>query len=66
MLELDGYVEMVALRGPSLGDVAQLQARCGAPIAKQAVTRGEIWSYGPRWAAWVQAGHLHEIWVARP
>lgn len=66
VLDLDGSVKMVALRGPTLGDTAQLLARCGHPVAKQTVAGGELWSYGPRWAAWVQAGNLREIWVARP
>lgn len=63
MLDLDDYVRMVALRGPTLGDTAQLLARCGPPVAKQAVAGGEIWSYGSGLAAWVQGSELREIWV---
>lgn len=63
VLDLDGYARMVALRGPTLGDAAQLLARCGPPVAKQVVAGGELWSYGPGWAAWVQGGELREIWV---
>ena len=63
VLDLDENARMVALRGPTLGDPAQLLARCGPPVAKQAVAGGELWSYGPGWAAWVQGGELREIWV---
>lgn len=63
VLDLDGYARMVALRGPTLGDATQLLARCGPPVVKQAVAGGELWSYGPGLAAWVQGGDLREIWV---
>lgn len=63
VLGLDDYARMVVLRGPALGDTAQLLARCGPPVAKQAVAGGELWSYGAGLAAWVQGGDLREIWV---
>ena len=65
MLELDGYVELVALRGEGLGTKDTLRTCCGQPTLQQPVAGGTLWSYGNQWAALVREGQVAEVWVKR-
>lgn len=64
-LDLDGYVEMVTLRGSDLGAAADLPSRCETPLARKPVTSGELWTCNNRWAALVQDQQVRETWVVR-
>jgi hypothetical protein len=64
-LDLDGYVEMVTLRGPDLGATVDLASGCSAPLAKKTVTSGELWTCDNRWAVLVQNQQVREVWVVR-
>lgn len=65
VLDLDGYVEMITLRGSTLGAAADLPSRCGAPLARKTVTSGELWTCDNRWAVLMQDGQAREAWVVR-
>ena len=64
MLELDGYVELVVLRGEGLGTEDTLRTCCGQPTLQQLVVGGTLWSYGNQWAALVRDGQVAEVWVS--
>jgi tetratricopeptide (TPR) repeat protein len=65
VLELDGYVELVALRGEELGTEDTLRSCCGQPTRQQPVVGGMLWSYGNQWATLVREGQVAEVWVKR-
>jgi tetratricopeptide (TPR) repeat protein len=62
VLDLDGYVEIVALYGSRLGTAESLVERFGNAIATQQVQGGELWNYG-HWMAVVTDERIKEVWL---
>ncbi|MBF0399454.1 MAG: tetratricopeptide repeat protein [Magnetococcales bacterium] len=65
VLDLDGYVAMVVLRGQDLGTSKALKRKLGRPTDIQQVTDGMVWSYGTDRAVLVRNGQVREVWVAQ-
>lgn len=65
VLDLDGYVEMITLRGSDLGAAADLPTRCGTQLVQKTVTSGELLTCDNRWAVLIQDGQVREAWVVR-
>ncbi|MEO5334720.1 MAG: tetratricopeptide repeat protein, partial [Magnetococcus sp. YQC-5] len=63
VLDQDGYVTMVVLRGGVLGSTKVVKKKVGNPIHVRPLADGEVWSYGPRWSLLVRDGLVREAWV---
>ncbi|MBF0339334.1 MAG: M48 family metalloprotease [Magnetococcales bacterium] len=63
VLDRDGYVAMVVLRGGILGTTQLLKKKMGNPTHVRPMAEGELWSYGDQWAVLVRDGRLREAWV---
>lgn len=65
VLDLDGYVVMVVLRGRRFGPAKALRKKLGNPTDIQQMAAGEVWRYGADWAVLVRTGEVREVWVVQ-
>ncbi|MEO5351838.1 MAG: tetratricopeptide repeat protein [Magnetococcus sp. XQGC-1] len=63
VLELDGYVAMVVLRGGLPSATGDLRKKLGDPTHIRPLADGELWRYGARWAVLVRGGRVRELWA---
>ncbi|MBF0273122.1 MAG: M48 family metalloprotease [Magnetococcales bacterium] len=63
VLDRDGYVTMVVLKGGILGTTQTLKKKMGPPAHIRPLADGEVWNYGPRWAFLIRDGRVREAWV---
>ncbi|MBF0161895.1 MAG: M48 family metalloprotease [Magnetococcales bacterium] len=65
LLDVDGTVAMVVLRGQKLGTRQTLQKKAGAPDLVQALAEGEVWHYTSGWAVLLRDGLVREAWLSQ-